>query len=135
MRQVRAMHELPQAGRDNEAKVNTERRPVYMHGGSQSRYATGIEHNPIAPSSAGKVTHHTNRDHAARCIRQQPNSMLYKTETELPKQNAILKPQAGQASEVEANVERRPEHPHGDNHLRYGASVEVERSSITPRSA
>ncbi|KAK9033382.1 hypothetical protein V6N11_018415 [Hibiscus sabdariffa] len=106
-----------------------------MHGGSQSRYGTSIEHNPIAPSGAGKVTHHTNRDHTARCIRQQRNSMLYKTETELPTQHAILKPQAGQASDVEANAERRPEHPHGDIHLRYEASVEVERSSITPRSA
>ncbi|KAK8502817.1 hypothetical protein V6N12_063756 [Hibiscus sabdariffa] len=66
---------------------------------------------------------------------QQLNSMLHKTETELPKQHAILKPQAGQASEVEANAERQPKHPHGDNHLCYGAGVEVERSSITPRSS
>ncbi|KAK8544233.1 hypothetical protein V6N13_110261 [Hibiscus sabdariffa] len=50
--------------------------------------------------------------------------MLHKTETELPKQHAILKPQAGQASEVEANAERQPKHPHGDNHLCYGAGVE-----------
>ncbi|KAK8481865.1 hypothetical protein V6N11_074068 [Hibiscus sabdariffa] len=53
--------------------------------------------------------------------------MLHKTETELPKQHAILKPQAGQASEVEANAERQPKHPHGDNHLCYGAGVEAAR--------
>ncbi|KAK8502973.1 hypothetical protein V6N12_001602 [Hibiscus sabdariffa] len=53
--------------------------------------------------------------------------MVHKTETKLPKQHAILKPQAGQASEVEANAERRPKHPHGDSHLCYGAGVEAAR--------
>ncbi|KAK8502820.1 hypothetical protein V6N12_063759 [Hibiscus sabdariffa] len=57
--------------------------------------------------------------------------MLHKTETELPKQHAILKPQAGQASEVEANAERQPKHPHGDNHLCYGAGVEPAAAAIT----
>ncbi|KAK8977473.1 hypothetical protein V6N11_035593 [Hibiscus sabdariffa] len=58
--------------------------------------------------------------------------MLHKTKTELPKQHATLKPQAGQASEVRANAECRPKHPHGDNHSCYGAGVVAERNSITP---
>ncbi|KAK9031899.1 hypothetical protein V6N11_056185 [Hibiscus sabdariffa] len=105
---------------------------MHMHGGSQSRYGAGIEHSPIAPSGAWKVTHHTKGVNAAKCGKQQRNSTLHKTETELPKLHAILKPQAGQDSDAEANAERRLVHMHGDNHSRYGAGLE--HSSIVPSS-
>ncbi|KAK8482689.1 hypothetical protein V6N12_017184 [Hibiscus sabdariffa] len=65
----------PQAGWDIEAEAKTERRPVYMHGGSHSRYGVRIEHSLIAPNGAWKVTHHTKRVNAAKCSKQQRNSM------------------------------------------------------------